>query len=49
MFKNILDKVMPHSELHKQKFKKNLAVFLIILGLIAALFALTVVRMGPGG
>ncbi|HRQ61472.1 MAG TPA: hypothetical protein PLO23_08190 [Alphaproteobacteria bacterium] len=38
---------MPHSELHKQKFKKNLIVLGIIVGMCLALFAITVIRMGP--
>lgn len=38
---------MPPSELHKQKFKKNLIVLGIIAAMCLALFAVTIIRMGP--
>lgn len=38
---------MPHSDLHKQKFKKNLTVLAIVLGLCAILLAVTIIKMSP--
>lgn len=38
---------MPHSPVHQQKLKKNLAVLGIIIGLCAILFAITIIKMGP--
>lgn len=38
---------MPHSEMHKQKLKKNLAVLGIIAGLCVILFMITIIKMGP--
>lgn len=39
---------MPHSELHKQKRAKNLAVFLAILAFMATVFAVSIIRMKGG-
>lgn len=38
---------MPYSDLHKQKFKKNLIVLGIVLGFCAVLLAITIIKMGP--
>lgn len=37
---------MPHSELHKTKSKKNLAILLVILGLVALIWVVTMIKMG---
>lgn len=37
---------MPITELHKRKLTKNLTVAAILLGLMALLFVLTIVKMG---
>lgn len=37
---------MPFSPLHKIKRSKNLALLLILLGMIALFFTLTIVRLG---
>jgi hypothetical protein len=39
---------MPHSDLHKQKRKKNLAVLAMILGFIALIWAITMIRIAGG-
>jgi len=39
---------MPHSDLHKTKKKKNLAMLAIIIGLVALIWAITMVKMGVG-
>lgn len=39
---------MPITELHKRKLVKNLTVAAILLGLMALLFVLTLVKMGGG-
>lgn len=39
---------MPITELHKRKLVKNLTVAGILLGLMALLFVLTLVKMGGG-
>ena len=39
---------MPHSELHKQKFKKNLAVLAIVIGFMALLWGITMIRISSG-
>ncbi len=36
---------MPHSELHKKKLKKNLAVFGAILGLCALILIVTIIKL----
>ena len=36
---------MPHSELHTKKLKKNLAVLAIIVGLVALIFAITLIKI----
>jgi hypothetical protein len=36
---------MPHSELHKRKLKKNLAVLAMVLGFIALVWAITMIRI----
>ena len=36
---------MPESELHKKKFKKNLAVLIAIIGFIALFWAITMIRI----
>ncbi len=40
---------MPHSELHKKKRAKNLAVLAAIVLWIVAIFAVTVIRIKAGG
>lgn len=39
---------MPHSPIHKQKLKKNLAVLAIVVGLCALLWAVTMIRIAGG-
>lgn len=39
---------MPHSEVHKQKFKKNLAVLGMIVGFGLLIFAVTIIRISGG-
>ena len=39
---------MPHSPLHKQKLKKNLAVLGIILAFIAIIWAVTMIKIAGG-
>lgn len=39
---------MPHSELHKTKFRKNLTVLAIVFGLCALIWAITMVKMMAG-
>lgn len=36
---------MPKSELHKTKFKKNMAVLAIIIGLCGLILGITIVKM----
>ncbi len=36
---------MPHSEIHKAKFKKNMTVLAIILGAIAIIWAVTMIKI----
>lgn len=36
---------MPHSELHKKKFKKNLLVLGIVFGLCGLIWAISIIRM----
>lgn len=36
---------MPHSDIHKQKFKKNLAVLLGIIGFIAIIWVVTMIKI----
>lgn len=36
---------MPHSDLHKTKLKKNLAVLGLIVGFCALLFVITVIKI----
>lgn len=36
---------MPHSEVHKKKIKKNLAVLAMILGFVAVIFAISILKM----
>ena len=36
---------MPHSELHKTKFKKNITVLAIVFGLCGLIWAITIVKM----
>jgi len=38
---------MPLHEQHKRKKPKNLALLLVLLGLIALLFGITIVRFKP--
>jgi hypothetical protein len=40
---------MPHSELHKKKRTKNLAILGAIVLWIVAIFAVTVIRINAGG
>ncbi len=39
---------MPHSDLHKQKLKKNLAVLAMIIGFIAIIWVITMIRIAGG-
>ena len=36
---------MPHSDLHKKKFKKNVAVLAAILGLVVLIAVITMIKM----
>lgn len=36
---------MPHSEVHKRKFKKNLAVLGLIIGFIALIWSVTMIKI----
>lgn len=39
---------MPHSDLHKQKKKKNLAILAMVVAFIALIWAITMIRIaGP--
>lgn len=37
---------MPHSDLHKKKQKKNLAMLAIIAAFVALIWAITMAKMG---
>ncbi len=37
---------MPPSDQHKNQKQKNIAVFIILVGLIALIYAITLMRMG---
>lgn len=39
---------MPKGELHKRKFKKNLAMLGLVFGLVALIWAVTIIRMSGG-
>lgn len=39
---------MPHSDLHKTKLKKNLAVLAIVVGLCALIWGITMVKISEG-
>lgn len=39
---------MPLDNLHKKKFKTNMAIFALVLGLCALIWAITMVRIGSG-
>ena len=36
---------MPHSEIHKRKFGKNMAVLGLLFGFVALIFAISILRM----
>ena len=36
---------MPHSEIHKRKFGKNVAVMSLLFGFVALIFAISILRM----
>jgi hypothetical protein len=36
---------MPHSELHKTKFKKNMAMLALVGGFCALLFVITIIKI----
>jgi len=36
---------MPHGQLHQTKLKKNITVLMIILGLCALIWAITMIKM----
>lgn len=36
---------MPHSEVHKKKLKKNLLVMAIIMGFVALIWTITIIKM----
>ena len=39
---------MPHSDLHKQKKKKNFAILAMVIGFIALIWIVTMIRIaGP--
>lgn len=40
---------MPHSALHKKKKSKNLMILAAILGWIALIWAITMIKMSHGG
>ncbi len=42
---------MPHSQLHQQKKKKNIAVFLAVIAFMVVVFFVSIIRMkqGAGG
>lgn len=40
-----MSKPLHHSPVHKAKFKKNLAVLGILVGLIALIFAISIIKM----
>jgi len=37
---------MPHSDLHNKKKKKNYAILAILFAFIAAIWAITMIKMG---
>lgn len=39
---------MPITELHKKKRRKNLAILAILLGFIAMIWVITMIRIGGG-
>lgn len=39
---------MPHSDLHKQKKKKNIAVFLAVVAFMVVVFFVSIIRMKQG-
>ncbi len=39
---------MPHSELHKRKFKKNVVVALSVVAFMIVVFFVTVIRIKAG-
>lgn len=39
---------MPHSELHQQKKKKNIAVFLAVIAFMVVVFFVSIIRMKQG-
>jgi hypothetical protein len=39
---------MPHSDLHRQKRAKNIAVFVAIIAFMATIFAVSIIRMKGG-
>lgn len=39
---------MPRSEVHKKKFKTNVAIFLVVMAFCALIWAITVVRISSG-
>lgn len=40
---------MAKSEIHKKKFKKNLAVFSLIIGFIALFWVITMIKIAGAG
>jgi hypothetical protein len=39
---------MPHSELHKQKRGKNIAIFVALIVFMVTVFAVSIIRMKGG-
>lgn len=39
---------MPHSQLHQQKKKKNIAVFLAVIAFMVVVFFVSIIRMKQG-
>lgn len=39
---------MPHTDLHKKKLKKNLAILAMIVAFCALIWAITVIRISGG-
>tara|TARA_Y100001001_G_C7975897_1_gene297597 strand:- start:815 stop:937 length:123 start_codon:yes stop_codon:yes gene_type:complete len=40
---------MPETDLHKKKKKTNLAIFLTVIGIMALIWAITMIKVSQGG
>lgn len=38
---------MPETDLHRTQKRKNIALFLVLLGLMALIYVITLMRMAP--